>query len=358
MRIQVVTKSLLLICCRLAILYWISIMHRVKIIKEIFMDEMTVTVNSLSTSIVTDTDTIRAVDSVDFAIKKGEIFGLVGESGCGKTMTALSIMKLVPPPGRIIDGEIIFENHNLAGLSEKEMEHVRGNKIGMIFQEPMTALNPVIRVGEQIAETLRIHKDLNNKEAKDRTLELLKQVGFDEPKNKYTQYPHQLSGGQRQRVLIAIAISCNPLLVIADEPTTALDVATESQILCLLNELIDRYGMSMLFITHNLNIIRKLADRIGIMYAGRLLEQGYADDFFDKPLHPYSKGLIDSIFGLSGTGKRLKTIPGSVPRLSEMPEGCKFHPRCAYVMPRCRENEPPMINTGSEKWVKCFLYQD
>jgi oligopeptide/dipeptide ABC transporter ATP-binding protein len=332
-------------------------MHRVKIIKEIFMDEMTIIVNSLSTSIVAGTDIIRAVDNVDFSIKKGEIFGLVGESGCGKTMTALSIMRLVPPPGRIINGEIIFEGRNIAHISEKEMEHVRGSKIGMIFQEPMTALNPVIRVGEQIAETLRIHKNYSKNEAKDRGLELLKQVGFDEPEKKYTQYPHQLSGGQRQRVLIAIAISCNPLLVIADEPTTALDVATESQILCLLNELIDRYGMSMLFITHNLNIIRKLADKIGIMYAGRLLEQGSVDDFFNKPLHPYSKGLIDSIFGLSGTEKRLKTIAGSVPRLSEMPEGCKFHPRCAYVMPRCRESEPPMIKTGNEKWVKCFLYQ-
>ncbi len=333
-------------------------MHRVKIIKEIFMDKPTVTVGSLSTSIATDAGTIHAVCNVDFDIKKGEIFGLVGESGCGKTMTALSIMRLVPAPGRIMNGEIIFEGHNLVGFSEKEMEQIRGSKIGMIFQEPMTALNPVIRIGEQIAETIRIHRDISNNEVKDRTLKLLKQVGFDEPEKKYTQYPHQLSGGQRQRVLIAIAISCNPSLVIADEPTTALDVATESQILCLLNELIAEYGMSMLFITHNLNIIRKLARRIGIMYAGRLLEQNYVDDFFENPLHPYSRGLVDSIFGLSGTEKRLKTIPGVVPRLSEMPEGCKFHPRCTQVMPQCKENEPPMFHKGNDKWVKCFLYQD
>ncbi len=321
------------------------------------MDNKTVAVNNLNTSIILNADIIRAVDSVDFFIRKGEIFGLVGESGCGKTMTALSIMRLVPSPGKIVKGKIIFEGVNLADLSEKQMEQIRGNKIGMIFQEPMTALNPVLRVGEQIAETLIIHRNLKNKEAKQRTLELLKQVGFDEPEKKYIQYPHQLSGGQRQRVLIAIAISCDPLLVIADEPTTALDVATESQILCLLNELIARYSMSMLFITHNLNIIRKLAQRVGIMYAGRLLEQNFVSDFFDKPLHPYSRGLVESIIGLSGTEKRLKTIPGSVPRLSEMPDGCKFHPRCAYVMPVCKEEEPPMFNTGNEKWVKCYLYQ-
>jgi len=332
-------------------------MHRVKIIKEIFMNEKTITINNLSTSIDTDTGIVRAVENVSFSIKKGEIFGLVGESGCGKTMTALSIMGLVPPPGRVIDGEIIFEGRDITKLSEKEMQKIRGNKIGMIFQEPMTALNPVLRIGDQIAETIQIHNNIGNMETKDRVLKLLGQVGFDEPEKKLAQYPHQLSGGQRQRVLIAIAISCNPLLVIADEPTTALDIATESQILSLLNELIARYGMSMLFITHNLHIIRKLAQSIGIMYAGRLIEKNNVEDFFKEPLHPYSRGLVDSIVGLSGTEKRLKTIPGFVPRLSEMPEGCKFHPRCISVMPQCKISEPPMFKIGNEKWIKCFLYQ-
>jgi len=332
-------------------------MHRVKIIKEIFMNEKTITINNLSTSIDTDTGIVRAVENVSFSIKKGEIFGLVGESGCGKTMTALSIMGLVPPPVRVIDGEIIFEGRDITKLSEKEMQKIRGNKIGMIFQEPMTALNPVLRIGDQIAETIQIHNNIGNMETKDRVLKLLGQVGFDEPEKKLAQYPHQLSGGQRQRVLIAIAISCNPLLVIADEPTTALDIATESQILSLLNELIARYGMSMLFITHNLHIIRKLAQSIGIMYAGRLIEKNNVEDFFKEPLHPYSRGLVDSIVGLSGTEKRLKTIPGFVPRLSEMPEGCKFHPRCISVMPQCKISEPPMFKIGNEKWIKCFLYQ-
>ncbi len=332
-------------------------MHRVKIIKEIFMNEKTITINNLSTSIDTDTGIVRAVENVSFSIKKGEIFGLVGESGCGKTMTALSIMGLVPPPGRVIDGEIIFEGRDITKLSEKEMQKIRGNKIGMIFQEPMTALNPVLRIGDQIAETIQIHNNIGNMETKDRVLKLLGQVGFDEPEKKLAQYPHQLSGGQRQRVLIAIAISCNPLLVIADEPTTALDIATESQILSLLYELIARYGMSMLFITHNLHIIRKLAQSIGIMYAGRLIEKNNVEDFFKEPLHPYSRGLVDSIVGLSGTEKHLKTIPGFVPRLSEMPEGCKFHPRCISVMPQCKISEPPMFKIGNEKWIKCFLYQ-
>ncbi|HQJ93241.1 MAG TPA: ABC transporter ATP-binding protein [Syntrophorhabdaceae bacterium] len=332
-------------------------MHRVKIIKEIFMDEHTITINNLCTSITVDIGIVKAVENVSFSIKKGEVFGLVGESGCGKTMTALSIMGLVPSPGRIVSGEIIFEGRDITRLNEKEMQDIRGNKIGMIFQEPMTALNPVLRIGEQIAETIKIHNNAGNMEIKDRVLKLLKQVGFDEPEKKFAQYPHQLSGGQRQRVLIAIAISCNPLLLIADEPTTALDIATESQILSLLNGLIVEYGMSMLFITHNLHIIRKLAQNIGIMYAGRLIEKNNVEDFFSEPLHPYSRGLVDSIVGLSGKEKRLKTIPGFVPRLSEMPEGCKFHPRCNKVMPQCMINEPPMFTIGNEKWIKCFLYQ-
>jgi oligopeptide/dipeptide ABC transporter ATP-binding protein len=313
---------------------------------------------NLNTSFFTDAYTVKAVDGINFQIKRGEIFGLVGESGCGKTITALSIMRLVPSPGKIVNGDIIFEGKNLVQLSNKEMEKIRGNRIGMVFQEPMSSLNPVFRVGEQVDETLAIHTNLTKKEVKDKTIQLLKQVGFDEPGKKYIQYPHQLSGGQRQRILIAIAISCNPSLVIADEPTTALDVATESQILYLLKELVFRYGMSMLFITHNLNIMKRFVKRIGIMYAGRMLEQNHVEDFFEEPLHPYSRGLLDSIFRLKGNEKRLKAIPGFVPRLSELPEGCKFHPRCTFVMPKCKKEEPPIIEVKDERWVRCYLYQN
>lgn len=312
----------------------------------------------LRTSFSTDSFALHAVDNISFYIKKGEIYGLVGESGCGKTITALSIMKLVPPPGEIVGGQIFFEDRDLATLFDRDMEKIRGDRIGMVFQEPMTSLNPVLRVGEQIEETLAAHKNISKEESKSRSIELLRRVGFDKPEKKYLQYPHQLSGGQRQRILIAIAVSCNPSLVIADEPTTALDVATENKILSLLKELVSGYGMSMLFITHNLNIIKRLGQRIGIMYAGRILEQNIVDDFFKEPLHPYSKGLLASIFGIKGNEKRLKAIPGSVPRLSELPTGCKFHPRCSFAMPLCREEEPPIKEIGKEKWVRCFLYQN
>ncbi|MCX8110609.1 MAG: ABC transporter ATP-binding protein [Syntrophorhabdaceae bacterium] len=334
-------------------------MHRVKIIKEFLkVDKITIKVSKLHTEISTDSGIIKAVDDVSFHIEKGKVFGLIGESGSGKTMTAMSILRLVPPPGRIVMGEIDFEGKNLLNLTKKEMESIRGNRIGMIFQEPMTALNPVIRIGEQIGETIAFHGNLSRSDVKKRVLELLRQVGFEDPEKRYIQYPHQLSGGQRQRILIAMAISCNPSLLIADEPTTALDVATESQILYLLKELILGYGMSMLFITHNLNIMRRFGDYIGIMYAGRLLEEAAVDDFFNEPLHPYSRGLMESIFAFKGHEKRLKAIPGFVPRLSDLPEGCKFNPRCMYAMPRCRKDEPEVKKIGNERWVRCYLYQN
>ena len=313
-------------------------------------------VTDLNTSFFTDKDVINAIDGVSFSVSRGEIFGLIGESGCGKTMTAMSVMRLVQPPGRIVKGKVVFEGRDLLGLSEREMEGVRGGRIGMIFQEPMSALNPVFRVGEQISEAIIIHKNVGKREAKGRAIELLKQVGFDEPEKRYAQYPHQLSGGQRQRILIGIAISCGPSLVIADEPTTALDVATESQIINLLQDLVNDFAMSMIFITHNLNIMRKFGKRIGIMYAGRMLEQNLVDIFFREPLHPYSKGLLSSIYGLTGNEKRLTAIPGSVPKLAELPRGCKFHPRCPYVMPVCREGEPIMKQIGNGQWVRCYLY--
>jgi peptide/nickel transport system ATP-binding protein len=314
--------------------------------------------SDVNVSFFTESSVIRAVDNVNLSINRGEIIGLVGESGSGKTMSALSIMRLVPPPGQVISGKILFEGNDLLKLSEKQLENVRGRRISMIFQEPMTSLNPVFRVGDQIAEILSIHTDMAKKDIKEKALQLLKNVGFDEPDQKYIQYPHQLSGGQRQRILIAISLACNPSLLIADEPTTALDVATEGQILCLLQDCILQHQMSMLFITHNLHVIKSLGKRIGIMYAGRILEENKVADFFREPLHPYSKGLLKSVVGLKGDDKKLKTIPGFVPKLSELPQGCKFHPRCNYVMSKCKDEEPSLLKLGENKWVRCYLFQN
>lgn len=316
------------------------------------------TMSEVNVGFFTGSSIINAVDNVSLHINKGEVFGLVGESGSGKTMTALSIMRLVPPPGRIISGEVLFEGNDLLAISEKQMEFVRGRKISMIFQEPMTSLNPVFRVGDQVAEILSIHTELTKKEVEEKTIDLLKNVGFDEPRQKYSQYPHQLSGGQRQRILIAISMACNPSLIIADEPTTALDVATEGQILCLLQDLVQKNRMSMLFITHNLRVMKSMGSRIGIMYAGRIVEENLVDDFFRESLHPYSEGLLDSIVKLKGTAERLKTIPGSVPKLAELPSGCKFYPRCKHVMPKCKTEEPPLIPIEKDKRVRCYLFQD
>jgi peptide/nickel transport system ATP-binding protein len=314
--------------------------------------------SDVNVSFFTESSVIRAVDSVNLSINRGEIVALVGESGSGKTMSALSIMRLVPPPGQVISGKILFEGNDLLKLSEKQLENVRGRRISMIFQEPMTSLNPVFRVGDQIAEILSIHTDMTKKDIKEKALQLLKNVGFDEPDQKYIQYPHQLSGGQRQRILIAISIACNPSLLIADEPTTALDVATEGQILRLLQNLILQHQMSMLFITHNLHVIKSLGIRIAIMYAGRIVEENTVADFFREPLHPYSKGLLESVVWLKGAERKLKTIPGFVPKLSELPQGCKFHPRCKRVMPKCKDKEPSLINIGENKWVRCYLYHN
>ncbi len=315
-------------------------------------------VHDLTTAFMLDSRAVRVVDGVDFALDRGEVFGIVGESGSGKTMTALSIMRLVPPPGRIAGGQVLFEKKNLLDLPARDMNKIRGDRMGMVFQEPMSALNPVLRIGEQICETIELHRGLGKIEIKRRAMDLLKSVGFDEPEQKFSQYPHQLSGGQRQRVLIAIAISCNPSLLIADEPSTALDVATESQIICLLQQLVSANHMSMIFITHNLNIIRSLGDRIGIMYAGRMVEQNRVEDFFNSPLHPYSRGLLESVVWLESDQRRLKAIPGFVPKMSDLPEGCKFHPRCASATGVCRKKEPEFREVERGKWVRCYLYQD
>jgi oligopeptide/dipeptide ABC transporter ATP-binding protein len=315
-------------------------------------------VSNLHTYFFTRREVIKAVHNLNFTIGKGEIFGLVGESGCGKTLTALSIMRLVPSPGRIVGGSITFEDKDLATLSAQDMQYVRGGRIGMIFQEPLTSLNPVLRIGDQIAENLLAHKGIKKEEARRISTDLLRKVGFDNPEKRYFQYPHQLSGGQRQRVLIAIAMACHPALIIADEPTTALDVTIERQILSLLQKLVAELDLSMLFITHNLHLIQRIGHKIGIMYAGRMVEQGRVADFFRHPLHPYSSGLLQSMPDYTRDCGRLRAIPGSVPRFSEIPEGCKFHPRCARVMERCTLEEPAFVEVDNERWVRCFLYQN
>lgn len=321
-------------------------------------DQNLLQINNLTVNFSTESSVFHVVDNISLTINKADIYGLVGESGSGKTMTALSIMRLIPSPGKIEDGKIYFEGDDLLQISMTKMETIRGKKISMIFQEPMTSLNPVFRVGDQIAEVLSIHTDLTKKDIQEKVIELLKSVGLEKPEQKYLQYPHQLSGGQRQRVLIAISIACNPLLVIADEPTTALDVSTEWQILDLLLNLVHQNRMAMFFITHNLHVIKRLGTKIGIMYAGRILEENTVNDFFIKPFHPYSVGLLESVVWSKTSDQKLNAISGSVPKLSDLPHGCKFHPRCVHVMSKCTTIEPPLINIGDNKWVRCYLYQN
>lgn len=321
-------------------------------------DQSLLKINDLSVSFSSESSNFHAVDNISLTVDKADIYGLVGESGSGKTMTALSVMRLIPSPGKIENGKVYFEGDDLLQISMNKMESIRGKKISMIFQEPMTSLNPVFRVGDQIAEILSIHTDCTKKEIKEKVIELLKDVGLDKPEHKYLQYPHQLSGGQRQRILIAISIACNPLLVIADEPTTALDVSTEWQILDLLHGLVHQNRMAMLFITHNLHVVKRLGTKIGIMYAGRILEESTVNDFFLKPFHPYSRGLLESVVWSKTSDQKLKAISGSVPKLSDLPKGCKFHPRCVHAMPKCTTIEPPFINIGENKWVRCYLYSN
>ncbi|MCS7281511.1 MAG: ABC transporter ATP-binding protein [Desulfobacterota bacterium] len=314
---------------------------------------MLLEIRNLSVSVLTDLGYLDVIEDVSFGINEGEIYGLVGESGCGKTVTALSILKLLGDGFKIKTGSIIFKGQNLLSLEEKEIQKIRGRQISIVFQEPMTSLNPVIKVGEQIGEMLKIHLGLDKKTSKERAIELLRRVGFENPEKRYHQYPHQLSGGQRQRVLIAIAISLRPSLIICDEPTTALDVASEWEVLSILLSLVKEEKMAMLFITHDLHLIEKICDRIGIMYLGRIVEEQKKEDFFRNPLHPYSQGLLNSALI---KGEELKPIRGSVPDLRNIPHGCKFHPRCDFSRDVCLRKEPELLNQGDGRWVRCFLY--
>ena len=324
------------------------------------MKETLLEINNLQTYFRTDEGVAKAVDGVDLKMPRGQTLGLVGESGCGKSVTALSIMRLIPnPPGRIVGGEIIFEGHDLLRLTKSEMRAFRGNTISMIFQEPMTALNPVYRVGSQMAEVIQLHQKVRKREAMDRALEMLCKVGIADPERRLKEYPHQISGGMRQRVLIAMALSSHPKLVIADEPTTALDVTIQAQILDLMNELKEEMGTSNLLITHDLGVIFEMAQWVAVMYAGKVVEYASLHDLFTRPLHPYTIGLMESIPHIDRPippDRKLKTIPGMVPSLFDLVEGCSFRDRCEHAFDRCRYEEPQLIDVDSEHLVRCWLH--
>lgn len=301
---------------------------------------------------------IPAVDGVDLVINKGETVALVGESGSGKSITSLSIMRLIPsPPGEIVDGQIHFNGRDLVKATEDEMCRIRGNDISMIFQEPMTSLNPVLTIGEQITEVLTYHQGLNQAMAKQKAIEMLELVGFSRAKEIINDYPHRLSGGMRQRVMIAMAMSCNPKLLIADEPTTALDVTIQAQILDLMKDLSTKFDTSILIITHDLGVVSEVADRVVVMYAGQVVEEAIVEDLFENPLHPYTEGLMGSIPSVDEDHERLVSIEGNVPSPENLPKGCRFAPRCPHAFDRCFSEMPSLVRKYSTRSVRCFLHE-
>jgi len=313
-------------------------------------------VRNLRTYFDTDAGLVKAVDGVSFSVEPGETLGLVGESGCGKSVTALSILQLLPKPvGRIAGGSILFDGKDLASQSEEQMRTIRGNRISMIFQEPMTSLNPVFTIGEQIMEPLRLHQRMDRKQAFGKGVELLEMVSIPSARQRMSDYPHQLSGGMRQRAMIAMALACNPALLLADEPTTALDVTVQAQILDLMNELRQRLNSAILFITHDLGVIAQMAHRVVVMYAGKLVEKAPVRELFRDPGHPYTRGLLRSIPKLTTTSRRLGVIPGVVPSPLAFPGGCAFHERCADCMDRCSKEEPPLFALPGGRAVRCWL---
>jgi oligopeptide/dipeptide ABC transporter ATP-binding protein len=319
------------------------------------MNQHLLDVLKLRTYFHLETGLAKAVDDVSFWIDQGEMVGLVGESGCGKSVTSLSMMRLIPsPPGKIEGGAILFKGKNLLDLSESEMRKVRGNEIAMIFQEPMTSLNPVFTIGFQIMEAIQLHQGVGRKEARNRTVEILKRVGIPDPDQRVDEYPHQLSGGMRQRAMIAMALSCNPALLIADEPTTALDVTIQAQIMELLANLKEELGMAILLITHNLGVVAESTNRIDVMYAGRIVEEGSTNDVFQKPAHPYTKELIESVPRLDIVQDRLTVIQGTVPDPADLPGGCPFNPRCPLADDHCRAELPELTVIDHTHKARCF----
>lgn len=321
------------------------------------MDEFLLDIRGLRTYFYTEEGIVRAVDGVDLQLRRGETLGLAGESGCGKTVTAFSILGLVPnPPGRMVGGQILFEGRDLAKTSQEEMRRIRGKEISMVFQEPMVALNPVLPVGEQIAEAIRLHQGVGRKVAMARAAEMLDLVRVPDASRRIREYPHELSGGMRQRVMIAMALSCRPKLVIADEPTTALDVTIQAQILDLIDSLKDEIGISMILVTHNLGVISEMADTLSIMYAGRVVETIGGEEIFSRVKHPYTRGLLASIPKMDEEKERLETIKGVVPSLHNLSPGCKFSNRCEHAFDRCNREEPTLGMVDTEHKVRCWLY--
>ncbi len=318
-------------------------------------------VKNLKTYFYTEDGIVRAVDGVDFEVYPGEVLGLVGESGCGKSVTSLSVMRLISKPGRVDGGEILLDGENLLNLTEDEMVKIRGNRVSMIFQQPQTALNPVFKVGDQLAEVLNVHQDLGKEAGWTRAVALLKMVGVPDPERRAHAYPHELSGGMAQRVMIAMALACVPELLIADEPTTALDVTIQAQILDLMRDLRRDMGTAVILITHDLGVVAEMADRVAVMYAGEIVEQADVNSLFDEPLHPYTQGLIGSIPILGEIKDKLAVIPGSVPNLVNLPPGCRFAPRCQarvkHALNICTEIEPELSEAKPGHLVRCWLYE-
>src|SRR5690625_1362931 len=313
-------------------------------------------ISHLKTYFDTDNTVVKAVDDISFHVNQGELVGIVGESGSGKSVTSLSIMRLIEQPGQIVGGEINFAGQDLLKISEREMEKIRGNEIAMVFQEPLTSLNPVLTVGRQISETIRVHRQVSKQEARQQTIELLKRVQLPRPEKIYRSYPHTLSGGMRQRVMIAMALSCEPKLLIADEPTTALDVSIQAQILQLLKQLSKDIGVAVLLITHDLGVIAEMVDRVIVLYGGKIVEIAQVHTLFDDPKHPYTKGLLKSMLPFESTEDELYSIKGHVPQVDQMPSGCKFHPRCKYAIDICQKKEPPLKLVKNSGKVRCWLY--
>lgn len=313
-------------------------------------------IRGLKTQFFTSKGIVPAVDGVDITVKKGEAVGLVGESGCGKSMTAMSTMQLLQYPGRVVAGEILLDGENLLEKTKKEMDEIRGNRITMIFQEPMTSLNPVYTIGKQVSEAILIHENVSKEEAKQRTIDIFRKVGIPEPEKRYNVFPHQLSGGLRQRVMIGMAMVCNPQLMIADEPTTALDVTIEAQILYLMKQLQKEQGTAVVMITHNLGVVAESCDYVYVMYAGKIMEEAPVRELFKDPKHPYTFGLMNSIPKMTEVKEHLYTIKGLVPNLLHLPQGCRFCPRCEKAMKICTMYEPDLYETEDGHKVRCFLY--
>ncbi len=321
------------------------------------MNNIVLEIKHLKTYFFTRSGVVKAVDGISFGLRKGESLCLVGESGCGKTATALSVLRLIDsPPGRIIGGEILYHGEDLLRCSSERLRQIRGNRIAMIFQDPQTSLNPVFTIGDQIAEQIKLHLRLKHKSAMERALYLMEQVGIPRARERMKDYPHQFSGGMKQRVMIAAALSCEPEILIADEPTTALDTTIKAQILDIFRELKQEKNMSVLFITHDLGTVAGIADRIIVMYGGRVAEAGTALDIFDQPKHPYTRGLINCLPNISARRERLTPIPGIIPSLIDPPEGCIFDPRCEWRIPICSEERPKEVVLSGEHLVACHLY--